>query len=166
MNKFLHRRNLVNRAKCNSGSGSFVSRLIGWKFTSFHHYLYRFAITGRKIWWKYLASNKGVSSSTREIWSILQSVLFQVPNSTQFNWAWLLSVCRLHLTCHAWFSFAAGFVGLDVLHDIFTVRWTSSPTTAITHSQVSMHQINTVLLSFIASGGCHFQWLCWIIQRS
>ena len=62
-------------------------------------------------------------------------------------------VPRLCSTCHAWFSFTA-FVRVSVLHNISTVHCISAPTT-INHSQVLMHQINTMLLSFIANNGWH-----------
>ena len=57
-----------------------------------------------------------------------------VPNSAQLK----LDFCKLHLTCHAWFSFAMRFVRFSVLHNMSTVRWIISPTTTAKNSQVWM----------------------------
>ena len=95
-----------------------------------------------------------LSFSTGEILGILQRAT-PVSDSAQLNWTGRLRVRRPRSTCHACFSFAAWFVGFDVLHNIFTVRGTISPPTTLKHSQVSTHQINTARLSFVANSGCH-----------
>ena len=77
-----------------------------------------------------------------------------VPNSMQLKPDTCESVDCIH-THHDWFSFAAWFIGFDVLHKTCTVRWIILPTTTPKNSKFAMHWINTLLLSFAAGSGCH-----------